>query len=242
MLEACRGCAVDPALDGQVAKIQADCDARPDRRERVEALRPGVLPLPLLHLARRHVVHTRDAEDVRCARLVAHPLRAPADHDAGLRFVSPRGPTPGGMLIASPGPITAVDGLMKMSGSAGSGFPCSAACARSSGRPRRSSTADGREQPGALEPVGRPQPLLPVAEDVADQLPHLAVPLDDVLGPAPALIRSRARHQRAVSSTRLDCCETLRAAAVSTATTAYTYRTPRFTLTSRYVVSLIGCL
>ena len=35
-----------------------------------------------------------------------------------------------GITIASPGPITLVDGLMKMSGSGGRGLPCSAACAR----------------------------------------------------------------------------------------------------------------
>ena len=48
-------------------------------------------------------------------------------------------------------------------------------------------------------------------------------------------------HQRAVSSIRFDGALVFGGVAVSTATTAYTYRVPGFTAVSRNVVSRIGC-
>src|SRR4029453_1979700 len=101
---------------------------------------------------------------------------------------------------------------------------------------------DRREDPRVPEPALEPDPLLPLAKHIANELAHLTIALDDVLGAGACVDSKESRHQRAVSSTWWDCCDTLCGVAVSTATTASTYRTPGFTPTSRYVVSLIGAL
>ena len=103
-------------------------NARADRREGVEPLRPRVVPHLLLQLPRRDVVHAGDAEDVLGGALGRHAVRAAADDQAHLGLVVDA-PDIRRQLDGSPGPMTAVEGLMKKSGSAGSGLPCSAACA-----------------------------------------------------------------------------------------------------------------
>ena len=59
-----RTCAVHPRLDRARLAVAPNGNARPDRRERVEALAARVLRFLVLEVARGDVVEARDAEDV----------------------------------------------------------------------------------------------------------------------------------------------------------------------------------
>ena len=114
--------AVHPRFDCRAAPpSSADRDARPDRREGVEALAARVLRFLVLQIARRHVVQAGEPEDVVPGACAAAPDARGGRSRRPARLRSRRGRRPA-EPIGAPGSITAVDGLMNSSGSAGSGL------------------------------------------------------------------------------------------------------------------------
>ena len=120
---------VDPSFDCEAVGcvvVEAERDARANRREGVEAFRARELDVLALELARGDVVDARQPEDVPMRVRLWHLRRARADHHADFRLVIDP-PDPVGDHDGIAGPMTDVDGLMKIIGSAGSGLFCSAA-------------------------------------------------------------------------------------------------------------------
>ena len=159
--------------------VEPDRDARTDRRERVEALAPRVLRLLVLQVARRHVVHAGEAEDV-VPRVRARRRDARAGRSR--RRARPRGRRGRRRAAAgsaSPGPITAVDGLRNSSGSAGSGLFCFRrvvlvveADAHDLRRPRPARSSVNDRQAAARSS----RPVVARAEDVAVELARRSSP------------------------------------------------------------------
>ena len=127
VLECCRFSPLTQPSTSSSDGIEADGDARADRREGVEALGARVLHVLGLQLAGGDVAQAGDAEDVVHRVAGLDPRGAAADHHRHLGLVlDAAGPGRESGSAAS-GPMTVVGGLMNSSGSAGSGFFISAA-------------------------------------------------------------------------------------------------------------------
>ena len=144
-------------------RVAADLDAGPERRERVEALRAGVLRLLVLDVACGHVVQAGDAEDVVPRLRRRHAVRPPADDDREFRLVVRLVRRRAESRMAPPGSSTALGGLMNSSGSGGMRLlHLRRVVLDSSGRRRRSSRAhrrvngDGAKAAVDCRPVGEP--------------------------------------------------------------------------------------
>ncbi len=111
-----RTLAVDARDDAQIGGVEHRLDPRPERAERVVALGAGELHVGALLVAGGDVVGRGVAEHVPQCVLGRDVARRGADHHGQLALVVAPAPTTAGSRIASPSPMTDVDGLRKISG------------------------------------------------------------------------------------------------------------------------------
>ena len=112
------------------ARIEPRDDARPDRTERVEALRARPLAVFLLQIAHGDVVHARVTEHGIERPFPRDPACALPDHDPELALEVDRARSPRAARSPRRRGSTPMRGFKNISGSSGNPLPISSACAR----------------------------------------------------------------------------------------------------------------
>src|SRR2546426_2175047 len=227
---------VHPSLDAERGPVEAHGNARSERRERVESLRARVLDVLRLQVPRGHVVHAGQPEDdvARLAR--GHAAGATPDHDGQLRLVvhtAHAGRDPD-RVVRPDHRCCRLEEHQRLLRQRLVHLACMILVVEADRHDFRG--AHRGEKVECLS--GDRSSRAIVTEDVAIEPVQGPVALDRVtavraIADSVNTIHVRSRY-RAVSSTRFDSALQFGTGTrLSTATTAYTYRTPGVVLASR---------